>query len=219
MPEPGAKKRETKSHPGVDARLVTITPRTGSVAQRAKSGWSARTVVFRFHFHEIVELAASHVRRRAPSASSRPAGRVGRCDRAWPENRARSIRRRGVAVSTPLFVWNAAVWSRAQWPPSHSACALASVAWPHSSTSTAGVNQRRRTHRLRDGTRNAVSERFISAATFCIHAASAAAGSRTTAAGIARKRAVGERIDLKDGKGHEHNLQPATRNRQLTSDN
>ena len=38
MPEPGAKKRETKSQPGVVARLVTMTPRTGSVRSRAKSG-------------------------------------------------------------------------------------------------------------------------------------------------------------------------------------
>ena len=29
MPEPGAKKRETKSNPAVEERAVTMTPRTG----------------------------------------------------------------------------------------------------------------------------------------------------------------------------------------------
>jgi hypothetical protein len=46
-------------------------------------------------------------------------------------------------------------------------CALASVAWPHSSTSTVGVNQRRSNSSSRR-TRKAVSAWFISRATRCI---------------------------------------------------
>lgn len=44
MPEPGAKKRETKSKSWVEARLVTITPRTGSFASAMWSGVRWRTV-------------------------------------------------------------------------------------------------------------------------------------------------------------------------------
>src|SRR2546425_707069 len=53
-------------------------------------------------------------------------------------------------------------------PSSQSTCALAIVAWPHRSTSTVGVNQRR-LNPSATGTRNAVSARFISRATCCIH--------------------------------------------------
>jgi hypothetical protein len=87
------------------------------------------------------------------------------------------------AVSSPLFVWKRAVLSGAIAPRSQSTCALASVACPHKSTSVAGVNHRRSNSSPR-GTRNAVSERFISAATFCIQPSSRAAGSTHTAAGF-----------------------------------
>src|SRR5947209_17859424 len=42
-PTLGAKNRETKSNPGVSARAVTITPRTGSAASAGMLGLSPRT--------------------------------------------------------------------------------------------------------------------------------------------------------------------------------
>ena len=70
-------------------------------------------------------------------------------------------------VSRPLRVWKRAVSPPGKRPLSHSTCALASVACPHRSTSTVGVNQRRPKPSGR-GSRNAVSARFISVATLCI---------------------------------------------------
>ena len=55
---------------------------------------------------------------------------------------------------------------------SQSTNAAASVAWPHNSTSFSGVNHRR-FQSAPSGKRNAVSECFSSAATCCIHTASA----------------------------------------------
>jgi hypothetical protein len=44
IPDCGARKRDTKSTPAVDARLVTITPRAGTVCRRLRSGSSVRSV-------------------------------------------------------------------------------------------------------------------------------------------------------------------------------
>src|SRR5258706_3384529 len=63
------------------------------------------------------------------------------------------------------------------------ACAEASVAWPQRSTSTAGVNQRS-DQPLSRGDRNAVSARFISAATLAIQRSSRAPSMKQTAAGF-----------------------------------
>src|SRR3954452_24994457 len=63
------------------------------------------------------------------------------------------------------------------------ACAEASVAWRQRSTSTVCVNQRRSQSSSRR-VRNAVSARFISAATFAIHRSSRAPSMKQTAAGF-----------------------------------
>ena len=44
MPEPGAKKRETKSNSELADGAVTITPRTGTLRSAEWSGRSARRV-------------------------------------------------------------------------------------------------------------------------------------------------------------------------------
>ena len=75
-------------------------------------------------------------------------------------------------VSVPESVSKAIAWSRGTRPVSQSTNAAASVACPQSSTSFTGVNHRR-FQLAPSGKRNAVSECFSSAATCCIHAASA----------------------------------------------
>src|SRR5262245_7980974 len=84
----------------------------------------------------------------------------------------------GVHVSSPLSVWNR--------PEPPSTWADASVAWPHSSTSTVGVNHRRSWSPSGRGARNAVSDRLSSAATDCIQSSVVAAGSTQTPAGLPR---------------------------------
>ena len=61
--------------------------------------------------------------------------------------------------------------------------AVASVAWPQSSTSIAGVNQRR-FQSLPSATTNAVSLRLFSAAIDCINSVGRKRSSRITAAGL-----------------------------------
>ncbi len=91
------------------------------------------------------------------------------------------------AVSVPLFVRNDSSLSSGAIPSLQSTCAVASVACPQSSTSTVGVNQRSEKPRL-VGTTNAVSDRFISAATFCFHEVGRLAARRQTAAGLPANR-------------------------------
>ena len=86
-------------------------------------------------------------------------------------------------------------------PLSQSQCALASVACPHSATSAPGVNQRRR-NPSSSGTRNAVSERFISRATCCIHAVVRGMVEQADGGGVAGERPVGERVHDHDGLAH-----------------
>src|SRR5213082_1414358 len=87
------------------------------------------------------------------------------------------------AVSTPLRVWKRRIASLLMFSL-QIACAEASVAWPQRSTSTPGVNQRSPQSSPRR-MRNAVSDRFISAATFAIHRSSRAPPSmKQTAAGL-----------------------------------
>src|SRR3954471_5266369 len=86
------------------------------------------------------------------------------------------------AVRTPLRVWK----RRIAWLLMFSlqiACADPSVAWPQRSTSTVGVNQRS-PQPSSARVRNAVSARFISAATFAIHWSSRAPSMKQTAAGF-----------------------------------
>ena len=66
---------------------------------------------------------------------------------------------------------------------SYRTCALARVACPHRPTSATGVNQRS-PYPAAWGSTKAVSDRFISLATDCIHRASAGPASRHTAAGL-----------------------------------
>ena len=68
-----------------------------------------------------------------------------------------------------------------------STCAAARVAWPHSSTSASGVNQRS-SYSSPAGTRKAVSDRLFSAATACSRVSSGQASSGHTAAGLPAKR-------------------------------
>ena len=104
MPEPGAKKRETKSHPGVVARLVTMTPRTGSVRSRAKSGARRAHRRFALELDEVVEAALADVPRRRAERL----GKAGRADRRGVVGRRRKVELDPVAlraaVSRPLFV-------------------------------------------------------------------------------------------------------------------
>ena len=74
-------------------------------------------------------------------------------------------------------------------PSSQRTCAVARVAWPQRSTSVFGVNHRR-LKRAGPSSRvaNAVSDRFISAATSCIHRGSRGSERTQTAAGLPEKR-------------------------------
>ena len=73
------------------------------------------------------------------------------------------------------------VWNRAE-PPS--TWAVASVAWPHRSTSVIGVNHRSSKALSGRATANAVSEWFISRATCCMTSSDGKAASTATAAGF-----------------------------------
>ena len=79
--------------------------------------------------------------------------------------------------------------------------ALASVAWPHSGTSTVGVNQRRRKS-LAVGHQKAVSARLFSAAIACSAASSAKAIENHDGGRIAGEPAAGEGVDLIDRNVH-----------------
>src|SRR4051794_36429888 len=83
----------------------------------------------------------------------------------------------GVHVRTPLRVWNRCS------PPRM--CAVAKVACPHRSTSVRGVNHRNHLGSVLSVTStNAVSDRFNSAATDCIHASLGDPSNGTTPAGF-----------------------------------
>src|SRR4051812_28446646 len=86
------------------------------------------------------------------------------------------------AVRTPLRVWKRRIASLLMFLV-QIACADPSVAWPQRSTSTVGVNQRS-PQPSSARVRNAVSARFISAATFAIHWSSRAPSMKRTAAGL-----------------------------------
>ena len=89
-------------------------------------------------------------------------------------------------VNHPLRVWKRTVSSGDVRPVNHMANADARVAWPHRSTSIVGVNQRSE-YPSSMGQTNAVSARFISLATFFIHASFAGFSSKQTAAGLPAK--------------------------------
>src|SRR5437764_1301816 len=184
MPNFGPKQRETKSYAGSSDRAVTTA--ISNAANGAKSGLTARTALASLsssiHPMRPFDTAAAAM----PSASSRPgSGSAVLTGSAGKSSSTSSPAR--VAASTPLRVSKRAVSSAARRSVSHRTCALARVAWPHRSTSTVGVNQRSSKcpgSSATTGRTNAVSERFISAATACIHAGSAGASRRHTAAGL-----------------------------------
>src|SRR5436190_2287596 len=184
MPNFGPKQRDTKSYAGSSDRAVTTA--ISNAANGAKSGLTARTALASpsssIHPMRPFDTAAAAM----PSASRRPgSGSAALTGSAGKSSSTSSPAR--VAASTPLRVSKRAVSSAARRFVSHRTCALARVAWPHRSTSTVGVNQRSSKcpgSLATTGRTNAVSDRFISAATTCIHAGSAGFASRHTAAGL-----------------------------------
>ena len=117
-----------------------------------------------------------------PSAASSPSGAgAGPAGRAGKSSTIRPSSRR--AVSGPLSESNRTGAAGSTSPVSYRMWALARVACPHRLTSATGVNQRSPYPAARGSTK-AVSDRFISPATDCIHRASAGPSSRHTAAGL-----------------------------------
>ena len=186
-PTRGAKKREAKSKPFDIARLVTMTPRAGIWRSSAISGRRVRSVFSSSTSTSRSERvcptqsgSARSARASSGGASMAVAGVAGKSISIQPSARRRALKR-------PLRVSKRASASGARCPSSQSTCALARVAWPQSATSVVGVNQRR-SNPSSCGSRNAVSERFISRATSCIHASLGNASSTQTAAGLPEKR-------------------------------
>ena len=150
MPALGANTRVTQSMPGRSPAAVTMTQRDCSAATPAMSGRRARTVAALSTSTRTSARprAKARTRRRAgargPSASlpaCRPrvsssdgggsAGAVGSAGKSISIQPSSA----GVHTSSPLRVWNV--------PAPPSTWAEASVACPHRSTSSVGVNQRR----------------------------------------------------------------------------
>lgn len=139
-PTRGAKKRETKSTPlPPAAAAVTMTPRQSTARSRAMSGASSRTAVSSATSTSTSTPLPYVARGTMPSASASPSGSSIGAD-GWAGKSSVTSAPSIVAVSTPLCVWNA---NGPRAPRSASTWAVASVAWPHSRTSAAGVNQRR----------------------------------------------------------------------------
>src|SRR5215207_2527487 len=183
MPNFGPKQRETKLYAGSSERAVS-TARSNPV-KRAKSGWASRTARASASSStqpiRPKEVTASSM----PSASSKPgSGSAGATLSAGKSSSTSSPAL--VAVSTPLRVSKCAAASDGRRRASQRTCALASVAWPQRSTSTVGVNHRspNRPAPPSSSWRNAVSDRFISAATACIQGGSTGSSRRHTAAGL-----------------------------------
>jgi hypothetical protein len=102
----------------------------------------------------------------------------GGCDGKSSASRSPS----SLTTSVPLFV-SKAIRSRQSLSLSRRTSAVASVAWPHSATSTPGVNQRSR-QPSPSRTTKAVSERLFSAAIACSVASGSQVSSGMTAAGL-----------------------------------
>src|SRR4051812_34109131 len=121
----------------------------------------------------------ARARRSFVSASTAWGGEEGRSSNSsppWPRS----------TDSSPLRVWKVTL-ARAGASSLRTTKPEARVAWPQSSTSTVGVNQRRpRTSALlpRPTSMNAVSERLFSAAIACITASGSGVSTRQTAAGF-----------------------------------
>lgn len=91
-----------------------------------------------------------------------------------------------VTSRRPLRVWKQTLSLagcsrvRTRWP-------VARVAWPQSSTSATGVNQRRSKSPSSLGTKKAVSDRLFSAAMACMRSSSSQLSRGQTAAGLPAK--------------------------------
>src|SRR5437660_5176142 len=184
MPNFGPKQRETKSYLGSSDRAVTTA--ISNAANLAKSGLTARTALASGSSSTQPMRPYDTSASATPSASSRPvSGSAAVTGSAGKSSSTPSPRL--VAVSVPLRVSKFAGFPSVWGSVSQRTCALARVAWPHRSTSTVGVNQPSSKcpgSLATTGRTNAVSDRFISAATACIHAGSAGFSSRHTAAGL-----------------------------------
>src|SRR6185437_6072102 len=120
--------------------------------------------------------SAAAISAASPSATEGESGSDG-IDMTWRLSRPRST------VSVPDRVSKATLFSSGA-RRSNSSQALASVAWPQSSTSASGVNQRSRYLPAASFTKNAVSARLFSSAIFCMSPSSSHDSSGTIAAGL-----------------------------------
>ena len=218
MPAAGAKKRETKSTSPEPARLVTVTPTAVARARRRKSGVARAHGRLRSrprrdgmsYRADVERLDPERVERPRPRVRPPSAGRAGKSSAIHAPSRR--------ALSAPLLVAKRTIASAATSPSSHSAWALARVAWPHSGTSIVGVNQRSEKPSP-SRSRNAVSERFISCATACIQVSSRGALEQTHGGGIAAQRLAGEGIDVDQNGGVAWRLHSCCYSRSAARDN
>ncbi len=192
MPKAGKKPRETKSYPreGSSAAAVTITPRLAKARRAPWSGSSSRTVF----------SSASSMTRSPMCAAVSWTERIGAPPSAWStaggagtgvsEEVGKSI---VIVPSTAVSAVRTPQRAEKRISPSArpavaSTWAVASVAWPHMSTSAAGVNQRSAQSASPPGGRGwakAVSERFTSDATCWSQASGGNPSSRSrTPAGL-----------------------------------
>ena len=184
MPTPGAKKRETKS--ASLPRAVAMMPRQSSDASCGRSGVSVRTSSSLPRSARKSRLLRTS-RGMWPRPLTSPAGAA----HGTPGREGKSIITTPfskVAPSSPLVVLK---FTAVPVCPSSVKItnAAASVAWPHRSTSTVGVNQRSSQLSLVSPlpTRNAVSERLFSSAICWSTASGIQPSSRHTPAGLPLK--------------------------------
>src|SRR5215467_12159662 len=181
----GAKNRETRSNWGSSLLAVTTTPLHFTLASSLKSGVIERTAS-----SDSNSIKKSYLPRPTYCGSfSNDSNKPGGGCVGTTLNAGKSIKKTEPYRSTgsaPLRVEKRTLARSASFPSSARTTDAAKVAWPHSSTSAFGVNQRRSKPSSRV-TRKAVSERFISIATCCSHWSSFHSSSGTTAAGLPAK--------------------------------
>ena len=130
-----------------------------------------------------------------PSAAAKPCGAVHGAGGREGKSSAPAIRRRAIQSDRRLCLCGTRR-GRGPAPEREITNAEASVAWPHRSTSTVGVNQRR-CPGLAVAHKNAVSDRLFSAAIACMRSSASQSSSGHTAAGLPvngprRRRRFGE---------------------------
>ena len=143
IPDPGAKKRDTKSNSRARRARRHNHPAHRQFAQRGVVRRKSAYRLLGIHLHQVVERVLAHELRPGDAQRGQQlGGRFGRYRDLGGEIQFDPVAPRS-AVSSPLRVWKRACVPSGRWPSCHSTCALATVAWPQRSTSTAGVNQRR----------------------------------------------------------------------------